>query len=269
LSKFVEADVVTSLTFTIVDDPAATAGIELPDTGRLRARTRVVTTKDLGMIGGEGDGWFRQQVAKLLFARYVSTEFYMVLDSKNIVVNPVTADDLVRDGRAAWVLEPISPRKSSWWRGSAWALEHRAFERKSGAPGVSSATPFLFHTGTVVTMVDWLERRRRQRLQQLLADRKRFRGRFFSPTEFTLYYVFLDREQIAHRYHFASDRLHDTASQIWFRTSPEERSVRIRRIVTSQAAGLFTGIQRSAWNELPDRERCALADWAKSPRIAA
>jgi hypothetical protein len=260
LDRFLEPGVVTSINLASIDAAAVFEHVTDLRSARFQPCVRYLRAGDLGILSGgdNGAGWLRQQAAKLLFARRARTEFYMVLDSKNIALNPVSPRDLVRDGRAAWVLEPMSPRKAKWWRGSAWALAHAKFVRSDGRIAVSSATPFLFHTASVVAMIDWLERRHGEPLQTFLEKRRPLRGRFMTPTEFTLYYVYMDREQLSARYHFASGDLHDVASQVWNAGTTETRAARIRRILSPEASGLFTGIHHGVWERLTDRERAAL-----------
>jgi hypothetical protein len=57
-------------------------------------------------------------------------------------------------------------------------------------------------------------------------------------TEFTLYYVYMDREGLCDRYHFRSEHLHDVPSQIWGITPAS---------LTSASAALPPPTQR-AWS---------------------
>src|SRR5215213_8743150 len=131
LDRFVERDVVTSMTVANIDRIANLEQVERLSSGKFHDCTRHARLEDFGMASPteEANGWILQQVAKLLFARQARTEFYMVLDSKNLALNPISGGDLLSDGRAAWVLEPLYPRKRAWWRGSTWALCHRRFLR--------------------------------------------------------------------------------------------------------------------------------------------
>ncbi len=70
-------------------------------------------------------GWFRQQLIKLYAANVIDTEFYLTLDPDVILCKPLSAEQILIDGKA--ILEP-EPRAvhAEWWRGSAQLLHLNA-----------------------------------------------------------------------------------------------------------------------------------------------
>jgi hypothetical protein len=260
LDTYLESSAVASLNIAAIGPAESFVHVQEVGTHKFGSRTRYLQPRDLGFgepNGSREQGWSLQQAAKLAFARQATTEFYMVLDSKNLALRPIQVADLVQDGRAPWVLEDVTIHAISW-RGSAWALAHRKFNRTPGRQALSVATPVIFHTASVVAMLDWLERYHGESVERFLMKRRPIRQRFMYPTEFTMYYVFMDREGLLDHYHFASNRLHDVPSQIWSTHQPEIRAERFRRILSRQATGLFTGIQRPVWGALTDEERMGL-----------
>ena len=271
LDTFVDRRAVTSLTLACIDRPEIFADVRGLATHKFQACTDYLRPADLGLretAGGGAQGWKLQQAAKLAFAARARTEYFMVLDSKNIALRPMGAIDLVDRGKAPWVLEPVR-HHPDWWRGSVWALDHAGFDRSPERLAISSATPVIFHAPTALAMVAWLERRHRESLQRFFERRRLIRDRFMRATEFTLYFVYLDRERLADRYHVASDRLHDRDSQIWASSSPALRAERLRRILSGGSQGLFTGITYAAWEALPESGRAALQALASGASPAA
>lgn len=260
LDTYLPREVVGSLTVAAIDPAHGDQWLHQIDTRKFRDRTRLATPADLGIasVGASDDGWRLQMAAKLLFARQAETDFYMVLDSKNVALRPISADDLLVGGRAAWVLEPMWSDKNAWWRGSAWALRHRTFERSPARLAISSATPVVFHAASVRGMVEELERRFHRPLDRVLTRRRRLSGRIAFPTEFSLYYVYLDREGTTDRHHFPSDGLHDLPSQIWQGIGVDELAVRLGRLRSSEPAGAFGGIQYAVWVALSEEIRSSL-----------
>ena len=269
LDTYLEARAVASLNIAAIGRAESFACVQEVDTHKFASCTCYLRLQDLGFgepDGSREQGWSLQQAAKLGFARHATTEFYMVLDSKNIALRPIRVADLVQDGRSPWVLGDVAihPR---WWRGSAWAMAHRKFNRTPGRQALSAATPVIFHTASVVAMLDWLERYHGESVERFLMRRRPIRQRFLRATEFTMYYVFMDREGLLDRYHFASNRLHDIPSQIWLDQPPQIRTERIRRILGGQVNGLFTGIQRAAWEALTEQECMGLHALAAGGRL--
>jgi hypothetical protein len=268
LDTFVDCDVVSSVNLISIDKPAFFSQVRQLATYKFQSRTRYLTPTDLGLREGISDyrqGWKLQQAAKLNFARYTGSEFYMVLDSKNIALRTVRGGDLMEHGRAALMPEAISFH-TQWYRGSAWALAHRRFDCAPERKAISSATPVTFHAKTVANMLDWLERHHGESIERFLVRRRPIRHRFMRPTEFTLYYVYLDREGLLDRYHILSERLHDRASQIWASLSPGERTGRLSRILTRQTTGLFTTMHSGPWAALTGTDRSELYALASGER---
>jgi hypothetical protein len=212
---------------------------------------------DLGLGNTDGtyrSGWRLQQAAKLAFARFAETEFYCVLDSKNIALRSIVANDLVKNGQGAQIHEPLSIHES-WFRGSAWALGHDNFVASAERVGLSSATPAILHTATARALVDELQQRHRASLDAFFLSR----SPVGQPTEFALYAVFLDRENLAERLHFRRDDLLDVETVVWAGHSLEKRRARLERLLSGRTSGLFTGIARPVWKALEPETRRRIA----------
>lgn len=260
LDTYLDIGAVASLNIAAICPAESFVYVQKIDTHKFRARTRYLCPQDLGFCepnGSRHQGWSLQQAAKLSFARYATTEFYMVLDSKNIALRSIQSGDLVRDSRSPWVLEDVMIH-TEWWRGAVWAMAHYRFDRTPGRAALSAATPVILHTQSVVAMLDWLKRYRNESVEQFLMRRRPILQRFMRPTEFAMYYVFMDREGLLDRYHFSSNRLHDVPLQIWADQTPQIRTERLRRILNGDSQGLFTAIQREAWEALTEDERMGL-----------
>jgi hypothetical protein len=260
LDTFLDRGAVTSINLASIDRPDVFGQVRQVATHKFHSCTNYLRPSDLGLPevhAGRGHGWKLQQAAKLSFARQASSDFFMVLDSKNLALHPIRTADLLENGRARWMPEAIGIH-GKWWRGSAWALAHKRFDRAPTRVAISSATPVIFHTRSVVSMIDWLEWYHGEPLQRFFDKRRLIRDRIMRATEFTLYYMYMDREGLRDRYHVLSDRLHDKPSQIWASSTPSMREERLRRMLSGRTTGLFTGIAFAAWEALGEADRAAL-----------
>jgi len=268
LDTFLELPAVSSMNLAALGGPEVFDRVRQLPVHKFRPCTTYLRPSDLGLRrAGDDPGrvWKLQQAAKLSFARYARTEFYMVLDSKNLALRPVRLDDMIRGNRACWIFEPASIH-AKWWRGSAWALAHRRFDMAPERTALSSATPAIFHTASVVAMITWLERHHGESLERFFTKVRPIRDRLMRATEFTLYYVYMDREGLGHARHFVWDRFHDSESQIWISSTPAMREERLRRILGGRTTGLFTGIHFSTWVTLPEAQRAGLHAVASGAR---
>ena len=195
-------------------------------------------------------GWLRQQVAKLKFSEISTTEYYLVLDTKNILLEPLKLSSLLKRDRMPCIPSKVSFHPK-WWRGAVWALGHSSFDMSDDGNVFGSITPAFFHRDTVRKMLEFMERRHEMTFQDFFLKRRYLRHRYMRPTEFTLYYCFLDLTNQFREVHYWSTDLIDGASQIWRKHSDQELQERVQRIIDGETKQIFTGIHHPAWNRIP------------------
>jgi hypothetical protein len=100
-------------------------------------------------------GWHAQQLLKLKIASVVKSEFYIVMDSKNTLVNRVeedtffTADNQARIF-ASYTFHEIPPPHDNWYKMAAKALN---VTPPTDMHYPASITPILLHRQTVLDML--------------------------------------------------------------------------------------------------------------------
>jgi len=166
---------------------------------------RVVVVREGLLLPGlaevpEVGGWFRQMALKLAAHVLVEGPFFLTLDADLVCIRPVSADRLVREGRALTDWESRNLHRP-WWAGSAAALGvEEAAERRPGM----AVTPELLATEVL------------RRLQRALCAEggpeawMRLMRRPGLWSEYSLYTLFAERQGLLDRYH------HDLA---WMRAS--------------------------------------------------
>jgi hypothetical protein len=105
--------------------------------------------------GGGYPGWIAQQVLKLKIASQISSDYYTVLDAKNILTKDIKKDTLVtpcnqavdRALFTAWDMP--SPHKEWYYRTAG----HLGIPWPAQGLWPDSVTPFTFHTKTVLNML--------------------------------------------------------------------------------------------------------------------
>jgi len=107
------------------------------------------------------DGWVVQQILKLMAARLVETPYYLLLDSKNHFVNPITVSDFFRDGRPTVFIADHSARSDAvmqdYFRSTFlyFALDPDEHLRHSARP----ITPFPIRTDVARALLSDIEAR--------------------------------------------------------------------------------------------------------------
>ncbi|CAK0854535.1 unnamed protein product, partial [Prorocentrum cordatum] len=96
-------------------------------------------------------GWHAQQIIKLKAASVVKAPYYVVLDSKNTLIRPLSSDDIFTKCNTAKIQAEFPAAKIpvphiNWYKASAAALE---MDPPSSGYWPASITPVVFHTQTV------------------------------------------------------------------------------------------------------------------------
>jgi len=158
-------------------------------------RYRVVRESTIAPILAECDagyGWYRQQLIKLAFAAFTTSDFYLTLDADCFLVRPIVPDDLIVDGRGAVQYVPTR-NFPEWYEASVRLLGLKKRPEKS-----VSVTPFLLNGRLVHDLIERLKALTPTgEWERLLLERPGW-------TEYTLYHAHAeDRElwQVFHRPH--------------------------------------------------------------------
>lgn len=97
-------------------------------------------------------GWQNQQLCKMLVAKEVQTEWYAVLDAKTWFIKPINLDNVFTDNK-------YNIRTSSW--NPHFVPSTKSVELHFGIAldeAISPAgVPFVFHTDTVIDMINYIE----------------------------------------------------------------------------------------------------------------
>jgi hypothetical protein len=100
---------------------------------------------------GPGGGWYKQQLIKLAFAAFTTSDFYLTLDADCFLVRTIVPDDLVVEGRGAVEYVPTS-NFPEWYDASVRLLGLQKRPEKS-----VSVTPFLYNVRLVGDLIERLK----------------------------------------------------------------------------------------------------------------
>lgn len=157
---------------------------------KLNYTTPVVIKARDGMLKPENKilrGWYTQQVLKLFAHKYVKSEYYLVLDSKNFLINTTQESDFFVNGKP--ILYTMKERRV--WGDIIIATSKKLNIDPDSITWFSSpSTPFMMITEHVKAMYDCFDD---VRVEDLICDRQ-------SITEFILYYLFCMKNELTKDY---------------------------------------------------------------------
>ena len=175
------------------------------------------------------NGWKKQQVLKIAASTFVNTPFYLTLDADVVCAKPLIYSDFISGGRGLVQLDgkcglSSAFNRSSWWSAAARILRT---EPRFCEPGVA-VTPFLFARDACIQLT-----RHIATLNEL--DALYWVAGLFSPTgmnslesvnfsacgwtEYSLYYLFLIKNNTFNNYHFVHSMEGQKITQLLSRNS--------------------------------------------------
>jgi len=215
--------------------------------------TRNVHILDLSpqVVKLQGTGWVVQQIMKLKIASIISSEYYVVLDSKNALIQDVPYDLFLtpcNQGRVwgEFRYNKIPEPHGHWYRESA-----RALKLSAPASGYwpSSSTPMVLHKRTVLKMLSTIGESPHfdPICDGPLCDLLGLKGGD-GATEFTLYMVFARSQHDFECIHsLATPGISDLAQQwslsLWRGLGTYKNRQRLKQIVNGRQKPFMFGAQ--------------------------
>ncbi|MBS0251917.1 MAG: hypothetical protein JSR78_12730 [Proteobacteria bacterium] len=168
----------------------------LTEYGGLASQVEIIKARDIARLPWSS-GWRTQQILKLMVAKIIPTERYVLLDAKNHLIFPLCRDDLeAPDGRPRTLLHSYlaHPLRSHLER----VLTYYGLEpAQHVAHFTATATPFVMYRDIVLNMIADLANRENDRFENAFI-RKRL-------TEFFAYICFIlkNRGDLSSLYDFS------------------------------------------------------------------
>ena len=192
LDKFLDSNAVHTFFIVCKDDEVqivkeALSGQKIPVNIEVRSENTLLKPETIANT----KGWYIQQLIKLGVARVVATEYYLVLDADCFLTRYFTYTNLFHGDKLITNTESWTVHKD-WWLNSLNIMEMSLEEISNNA--VIAATPQSLKTGVVLELLDLLDHKAgRVGWEAYLSERK--------FTEFSLYWLFLIRNNLTHLYH--------------------------------------------------------------------
>ncbi len=157
----------------------------LPEYGRFGSKVKLINYTEMFPVPIKAQhlAWRSQQALKLLAARFVCKDAYMVLDSKNHFIRPFTADHVFTQGGKLKMhfVGLHEAFKDHFIRACTFfGIE----EIPSFDKALPTSTPFLMRKGIVLSLLEEMESKEQKSFQEIFMAEFRF-------NEFYLYYAYI------------------------------------------------------------------------------
>lgn len=217
--------------------------------GGLASKVRFMKASAVASIPITVSGWFAQQILKLMVSFVVPTQYYMILDGKNHLVHPLTADFLIGSSgkpRSYFMNYEHHPMRRYFENTvSYFELDPQKYLRAF----VPITTPFVVSTPLVRSLVWHVEERERRRFPNAFLYDGYKRAEFFLIGA----YILSKGQQLSDEYEFSGVK----NAGIWPESTAEECSALIAANEAEKRP--FFAVHRRIFPKLSDRTRLEIA----------
>lgn len=157
-------------------------------------------------------GWYKQQIIKLSAARYVDTDYYLVLDDDLFLVKPLSYKDFFENGKVIYSYEGWPDNSSAystntlWWERSCELLQYDLSNIKE-SPYNMGVTPQLLKREYVANLVKSIKKIHNTKDWELCFEN-------FNATEFCSYWISLLKNKDQDSYTIKGSKLWDPHKDI-------------------------------------------------------
>lgn len=153
----------------------------------LKKKVKLLFLKDL-KLDFEYSNWFTQQLVKLEVSKVISSDYYVVLDSKNHFINEVTIDYFFNNNVPYLYFNFHNEKMLEFYYNSLNYFNVKCpYSNNSNFNEnfkLQVSTPFLFNTKECINLINHIETQENKSFKDFFIESKKF-------TEFFLYYAYL------------------------------------------------------------------------------
>ena len=212
----------------------------------LKSKLRIITPAEIPR-GGNGSGWYGQQVIKLALSDIVKTDSYLMLDGKNHFIRPCSIQEFFQNGIPLSVLSDTPARWDKYLRASLEALD--VFTDGRMAKMMPTTTPYLMRAKDAKGTIGRLEAKYEMPFDKAIRETH-------GATEFFLYYAYLLSSYEDVPYAFGP-----SPTRTLFTSWPEKHAVVLELIQEACDANVpMFGLHRNRLPQLSSIQRDAIKD---------
>jgi len=179
-------------------------------------------------------GWYKQQIIKLMISRIIETEYYLVLDSDLYLNQLLRKEDLFYNNKIKYCHQPWQTTNdkyystnSKWWTDSCNVLKYpveNLYEQRY----LMGVTPQVLITEKVKDLLSHLQGMYGSEWQKIICEMK--------FTEYTLYWLYLMKNNLTDLYTIEGKQLwkHDLDRNILYYQSEDEVKKIIKRSINDK-----------------------------------
>jgi hypothetical protein len=182
----------------------------------IQNKVRLISILDLNIQYKETTR-FTQQAIKLYISKYISTDYYIILDGKNHFIKNINKDTFFKDNKPIFYYYYHNEDMLKFYF-NCFNYFNIDCPRKNLKPfnlKIQTNTPFIFKKQFSIELIEYIENKEKITFFDFLIERK-------TLTEFFLYYAFMNYKKYSNEYFFMNNDFAHTVTIGAFNQGNEE-----------------------------------------------
>jgi hypothetical protein len=153
----------------------------------LKKKLKIIFVSDFINIENYNSDWFSQQYVKLYVSKIITSEFYIVLDSKNHFIKNINIDTFIKNNKIIIYKAMHSPKLIEYYNNcfKYFGFENdNLFNPFTDPLKIQTTTPFILATNECKKMIDYIETKEKMTFFDFFYESKQY-------TEFFLYFSWI------------------------------------------------------------------------------
>ena len=180
----------------------------------LQSKFKIIIETDLMKYPTQKQKYSTQMMSKLLIANYVKTKHYLVVDDDIVVLRKFGMKDIFVNKQIRYTHD--TTYNENWWVSSAHVLEMQLNDLDKSK--IMSVTPEILIRREVKNLMRYLQRLHGDWEYKLMNVKYRW-------TEYTLYWLYLSKQNKLDLYKKSRIPLSDNRTNIWFKPANIDESI--------------------------------------------
>jgi hypothetical protein len=182
----------------------------------LQSKFKIIIETDLMKYPTQKQKYSTQMMSKLLIANHVKTKHYLIVDDDIVALRKFRMKDIFVNNKQIRYTHDTTYNEN-WWVSSAHVLDNMSItdldKRK-----IMSVTPEILITREVKNLMKYLQRLHGDWEYKLMNMKERW-------TEYTLYWLYLSKQNKLDLYKKSTIPLSDNRTNIWFKPTNMNESI--------------------------------------------
>jgi hypothetical protein len=152
----------------------------------IRNKIKLLSLKDIHLNDNESSTWFSQQKVKIEISKYITSKYYVVLDSKTHFIHKIDYDFFFNNGKPRLYFNTVSKQMLTYYNNcfDYFEISCPNEQKLPQFKKIQTITPFLFITNECLNLINYIEQKEQVQFGDFFMHHQKY-------TEFFLYYAFL------------------------------------------------------------------------------